>query len=245
MKRTVRSTLVATTITLAIATAAALSAQGDFGPRRVGSQAEQLKRATQRLAESSLQDLGRGDSGNRSAVSNAILAQHLDGIATVLLELVRYNRPSADIREAVTQLSDLSRQAPLSSAQPWRPVQNAIADLERAVVRGGGAPPGRAERPIIGRVQWRGAVDERVQLVIRGRTIEQETISGTAQRAGTFTFTSPLPTTSVEVDATKLSGRGTVRVLQQPARANDFTAVIEIFDDGGGAQEYRLEIVWR
>jgi hypothetical protein len=245
MKRTAHSTLVATTIMLAIAGAAALSAQGDFGPQRVGPQAEQLKRATQRLAESSLQDLARGDSGDRSAVSNAILAQHLDGIATVLLELIRYNRPSADIREAVTQLSNLSRQAPLSSSQPWRPVQNAIADLERAVVRGGGALPSGAERPVIGRVQWRGVVDDRVRLVIRGRTIDQQTISGTGQPAGTFTFTSPLPTTSVEVDAAKLSGRGTVRVLQQPARANDFTAVIEIVDDGGGAHEYRLEIVWR
>jgi len=49
----------------------------------------------------------------------------------------------------------------------------------------------------------------------------------------------------VEVSVNKLSGRGTVRVLQQPSRANDFTAVIEIYDTGGGAQEYRLEIVWR
>ena len=44
---------------------------------------------------------------------------------------------------------------------------------------------------------------------------------------------------------TKLAGRGTVRVIQQPAGTNDFTAIIEIFDDGGGSQEYRIEVTWR
>jgi len=84
-----------------------------------------------------------------------------------------------------------------------------------------------------------------VQLVIRGRTIETRTLSGAPHPDGIANFTSALPNLSVDVDANKLSGRGTVRVLQQPARANEFTAVIEIYDAQSGSQEYRLDIVWR
>jgi hypothetical protein len=47
------------------------------------------------------------------------------------------------------------------------------------------------------------------------------------------------------VSVEKLAGRGTVRVIQQPARTNDFTAIVEIYDDNGGSQEYRIEVTWR
>jgi uncharacterized membrane protein len=46
------------------------------------------------------------------------------------------------------------------------------------------------------------------------------------------------------VELKKLKGRGTVEVIQQPARSNDFTAVIQILDPKGGADEYEFEIVW-
>jgi hypothetical protein len=98
------------------------------------------------------------------------------------------------------------------------------------------------KRPIVGRVSWRGMVDNRVELVVR-RTVEDDCRDGDVGRRRSFT--TPLPTIAVAVDVNKLGGRGSVRVLQQPARANDFTAVIEIYDNGSGAQEYRLDIFWR
>ncbi|HXT68612.1 MAG TPA: peptidase inhibitor family I36 protein [Vicinamibacterales bacterium] len=96
-----------------------------------------------------------------------------------------------------------------------------------------------------GRMEWRGRVDDRIHLVIKGRSVEQRTISGTALAEGRATFTSGLPNEAVRVSVETLAGRGQVRVVQQPARTNDFTAIIEIFDDRGGAQEYRLEVTWR
>ena len=118
--------------------------------------------------------------------------------------------------------------------------------------RGRGQTTGQGRGPTFGssqsatgRMKWRGRVDDKLQLVIRGRAVDHRTISGTAMREGSASFTSPLPAEAVRVTATRLSGRGTVRVVQQPARSNDFTAIIEIFDDGGGSQEYRIEVTWR
>ena len=62
---------------------------------------------------------------------------------------------------------------------------------------------------------------------------------------GNAMFTSGLPNETVLVSVEKISGRGIVRVVQQPARSNDFTAVIEILDRNSGEQEYRIAVTWR
>jgi hypothetical protein len=223
----------------------ALSAQNDYSPSRVNQAAEQLKRSTTRLADTVLQDLLSGENHSRTEIQQAMLAQEMDGAATVLVGLTRVRRTGADVREAASLISDLSRRVPASVSQSglWRTVQNDIGSVNRMLNMG--VPGSPSERPIVGRVSWRGVVDDRVQLVIRGRTIETRTLSGIAQPDGTFSFTTALPSIAVEVDVNKLGGRGTVRVLQQPARANEFTAVIEIYDASSGSQEYRLDIVWR
>ncbi|HTK27327.1 MAG TPA: hypothetical protein VL327_12265 [Pyrinomonadaceae bacterium] len=96
-----------------------------------------------------------------------------------------------------------------------------------------------------GRVFWRGTVDDKVQLIIRSDTLEENTISGQTNPDGVFSFTSPLPGSPVTVDVNRKKGRGKVRVIQQPSTDNDFTAIVEIYDDGGGAREYQLEIFWK
>ena len=109
----------------------------------------------------------------------------------------------------------------------------------------GGGNGGGGNIPVSGRVFWRGMVDDRVQLSIRNNRINTLTVSGSQYPDGTYNFTSPLPRRNVSVDVTKKKGRGDVRVLQQPARSNDFTTIIEISDTDGGAKEYQLEIYWR
>ena len=225
----------------------AISAQSDYSPSRVSQAAEQLKRSTTRLAGTVLEDLLRSQNNSRNEIQHAMLAQQVDGAATVLVELARIRRSGADVREAAARFTELSRGYPAyitsSHAGLWRTVQNDVASVNRMLnVTNPGGP---AERPIIGRVSWRGMVDDRVQLVIRGKAVETRTLSGKAFPDGSTSFTTPLPTVAVQVDVNKLGGRGSVTVLQHPARANDFTAVIEIYDAASGAQEYRLDIVWR
>ncbi|HLA94467.1 MAG TPA: hypothetical protein VK612_02015 [Pyrinomonadaceae bacterium] len=99
---------------------------------------------------------------------------------------------------------------------------------------------------IVGKVFWRGMVDDRLQLHLRADQIETRTISGTAKPEGIYSFTSPLPERAVVVDLIRKKGRSKqVRVIRQPSADNDFTAIVEIYDDGGGAKEYQLEIFWR
>lgn len=95
-----------------------------------------------------------------------------------------------------------------------------------------------------GRVFWRGTVDDRIHLVVTGSTLETRTVSGTTQSDGTYSFTSPLPRQAVMVNVNKKKGRGTLSVIQQPSLENDFTAIVEVYDKGGGAKEYQLEIFW-
>lgn len=95
-----------------------------------------------------------------------------------------------------------------------------------------------------GRVFWKGMVDAKVQLLIKGDKIETKTMDGRAYPDGTYSFTSPLPDSPVIVRVNKTEGRGYVAVTQQPTADNDYKAVIEITDPKGGAKQYQLEIFW-
>lgn len=97
-----------------------------------------------------------------------------------------------------------------------------------------------------GKLFWRGNVDDKLHLVIRGSSVEHRTVSGQAQPDGLFSFTSPLPQQAVTVSVARFEGRSKkVTVVQQPKAENQFTAIVEIVDEGGGARDYFLEIAWR
>ena len=101
------------------------------------------------------------------------------------------------------------------------------------------------DEPRNGSVEWRGRVDDRVQLVIRGRSVQERTVSGTRFEQGRANFTSGLPAQNVNVSVRPLAGRADVRVIQQPTRQNNYTAIVEIADPARGAQEQRLQVFWR
>jgi hypothetical protein len=96
-----------------------------------------------------------------------------------------------------------------------------------------------------GKVYWFGSVDNTLHLVISGIKIEQRIVSGQARPDGSYSFTAPLPQGETTVRVTKLEGRGTkIRVVQQPNAGNNYEAIVEIVDDGGGARDYLVEIAW-
>jgi hypothetical protein len=126
-------------------------------------------------------------------------------------------------------------------------VQRTVGDIQRelGVTGGGTTTPPPNENPVIGRVFWRGKVDIETQLYIKGNALETRVTAGPNWGGESYSFTSPMPSRPVSVGAYKKKGRGNVRVLQQPSKANDFTAVIQITDPEGSWKEYELEIVWR
>lgn len=103
----------------------------------------------------------------------------------------------------------------------------------------------RPQSQVQGRVFWKGMVDAKIRLVIKGDKIETKTVEGREYPDGVYSFTSPLPASPVKVSITKTDGRGFVGVTQQPTEDNDFTSIVEITDPKGGAKEYQLEIFWQ
>ncbi|MEZ5346202.1 MAG: hypothetical protein R2681_11690 [Pyrinomonadaceae bacterium] len=95
-----------------------------------------------------------------------------------------------------------------------------------------------------GMMTWSGTVDDRVQIIIRGRSVSTRTISGQRLGSGRYNMSSSLPNRNVNVRVDKTEGRGSVRVIQQPSRSNNYTAIVEIRDSSGGRDNYAFELEW-
>lgn len=95
-----------------------------------------------------------------------------------------------------------------------------------------------------GRVEWRGRVDQTVNIYISGTEVFAQAVSGGPLTNETFDINGYLARRPGNVSVRKRDGRGTVTVLEQPNAANDYTAVIQVFDPQGGADNYRVEITW-
>lgn len=250
MKKTLLFTLLS--ILLFSLSASAQIETDRYTSSRLDSLADQLKRDTVDLADRTSEELRRGNSRNRTDLQTAFLAHQLDASVGLFQQMVRdRNNRAADLRDAAAILTDLARRAPSygSNNNLWRGAQRSIDDINRELGsnsgggnNNGGGNNGGGQRS--GRAYWRGIVDKQVQLVIRNRSIETQTIEGRAYPAGRFSFTAALPTRNISVDVDKKSGRGDVRVIQQPSRENNYVAIIQINDNDSGAKEYQLEINW-
>lgn len=234
---------------LVLVFAVAGRAQDDFYSSRLETAANDLKRHTVELAERTSEDMRRASANTRSAIEEAFLAQQLDAGTGLFQRMINDRRRAAELRDAAALLSDLARRAPDdgSNSNLWRSVQDSLNNINRELGNAGGNDGGgnRDDRPTTGRVFWRGMVDHHLALVIRGSTLETRLLSGKSYPEGTYSFTTPFPNREVTVEVNKTKGRGTVRVVQQPSPANDFTTVIEIKDSDGGAKEYQLDIFWK
>ncbi len=226
-------------------------AQDDFYSTRLDNYANQLKRNTVDLVDRTSNDLRRGSSNSRATIEEAFLAHQLDAGTGLFQQMISDRRPAPELRDGAAILNDLARRAPSYGANSnlWRNVQTSINDINRELggnTGGGNTGGGNPEnRPVIGRVYWRGMVDDKIQLVIRGNQVETRVIAGRDYPEGTYSFTTALPNKNVSVDLNKTKGRGSARVIQQPSKSNDYTTIIEISDSDGGAKEYQLDIYWK
>lgn len=96
-----------------------------------------------------------------------------------------------------------------------------------------------------GLFHWEGRVDKGVDVTIRGDLHTLSDMGGQGTRERVARFESALPRESVEIYVEKLEGRGDVDLLQAPSSANDYTAIVRIEDDKGGADDYEFELRWR
>lgn len=216
-----------------------------YSSSRLSNLATQLKRQTVDLADRTSEDLRRSNSNTRSDIETAFLAQQLDASAGLFQQMVGDRSRASDLRDAAGILSGLARRAPSYGANNWRDVQKTIDDIEGELGSSSGSGNNNTGGNVAGGVTWRGTVDAKIQISVKGKGIDVNTFSGQNYGAGTYNFTSALPRRNVSVDVIKKKGRGDVRVVQQPNRSNDYTAIIEVLDNDNGAREYELEIYWK
>ena len=229
----------------------------EYSSSRLNNSASQLKRLTVDLADRTSGRL-QANSITRADIEEAFLASQFDASAGLFEQMIGDNRRAAELRDAAVFLNDLARRVPNYGANSylWRDVQTSVNDINRELGNPNGNNSGgnnsginsgnnNNSNSIIGRAFWRGTVDDKVQLVIQNQSMRVQTVSGRSYPDGTSSFTAALPSRKVSVGVNKQKGRGSVRVLQQPSRENDFTTVVEIYDEGSGAKEYQLEIFWQ
>lgn len=96
-----------------------------------------------------------------------------------------------------------------------------------------------------GSATWSGRVDNRVNIIIQGANMRTEDVTNSGYQPGFQNLNGVLPRRNSVVAVAKNEGRGTAFVTQQPSRANDYTAIIQVSDPRGGADNYRLDISWQ
>lgn len=101
-----------------------------------------------------------------------------------------------------------------------------------------------AARAQSGSMEWRGTVDDVVQIKIRNRSARSRAISGRDYNNDSSSFNGRAPQRKVNVSVNKREGRGEVFIVQRPNRRNDFTTIVQIVDKKGGADRYRFILNW-
>jgi hypothetical protein len=208
--------------------------------------ADRLANEAEQLAEGSYDGFDNRDRGNRSDVEALYLVHRFSSAAGLFRRMVRDRRPEFELRIAHVfvseQLRALDRYA--FERQQRREMSRILDEIGREIGGGGRHDePERRDR-ISGRMRWQGTVDHEILLRVRESDVQAVTVAGNSASNTHFTFTSPLPRRNVDVDVQRLEGRGTIEVIQQPSRDNNYTAVIRLVDSKGGSDKYEFELVW-
>lgn len=252
METAMKKTFYLTIFTLLVSV---FSAQAQWGNNDLRNKAERLTSSASDLASRLSDELRQGSSKSRSDIDAAFLASQIESSARLFEQMVRDNRRDSELRDAASIISDLVRRSPSYGSQSyyWNDLKRNFDDLQRSVggYSGGnnndGGWKGNNDDPYdrkIGSVRWRGKVDNEVTLTIRNNSLEFKTLSGQDYGAGSYDFSSALPNRNVNIYVNKKKGRGKVTIIQQPDRFNNFTTVIKISDDDGGARDYDVEVYW-
>lgn len=240
-----------TLLMVILATTLSVAAQYDqnFGQgyNRLTNSSENLRRTASELSNRATMDLLRGYNKPRQDIEHAFLARQLEASANLFAEMVSSRRNINELRDAASVINQMMSRMPGASPyyNLWMNVRYALNDVDRDLNMGPGGGPPVDTRPIIGTMNWRGNVDDRIWISLSGRNFSVRTLSGQSLGNGSGRFTSPLPNRNVEVGVIKKRGRGEVKVVQQPSRFNNWEAIIEIYDSGSGARDYEIDIVWR
>jgi hypothetical protein len=90
---------------------------------------------------------------------------------------------------------------------------------------------------------WEGQVDGTAILRIQGDRVDVDNRSGSVSGAN-VRMTTPLPDYAERINVESRQGGARVRVLEQPSRANNFTALVRVDSQRRGPQFISLDFFW-
>ncbi|MCC6362950.1 MAG: hypothetical protein IT165_05465 [Bryobacterales bacterium] len=109
-----------------------------------------------------------------------------------------------------------------------------------------GAPAPSGTAPSEGWVEITATVDASVIFHVWGETVSPEILSGQAVKDQQQQFSGPIPSGfGVEWSVEKKSGRGNVKIAEEPSDANGQTLKVRVDDSKGGADRYVFRITWK
>ncbi|MEZ5345735.1 MAG: hypothetical protein R2681_09295 [Pyrinomonadaceae bacterium] len=220
---------------------------------RLGKLANDLRIQADDLVSRTNKLIKKDGTHSSNEIENAFLAEQLRASTILIKRIIDDRFRVSEVRYAGMVLSDLSERFPVDGKNrfEWKKATDTINELSREL-RGLniGLNVEKAgfrvdESSILGRAVWSGMVDADVQLTVKGDKISAKTMSGREYADGAYTFSSKIPKQSrIRVGVVIKNGRGKVHVMQQPDQDNNYTAVIQVKDEEGGAKPYSLEIYW-
>jgi hypothetical protein len=188
-------------------------------------------------------------------VESVMAAQQFGAGAQLFNRMINDRRRTTELREAFQILQSSWRSSNNSNYQRNRvnAIERLLADIGRNLNFNDSSNNNPFPRPWpdgnnnqwerSGRMTWKGRVDDLVRISIRGSNAEVETLGGNPFYDAVTSFTAPL-SRRANVTLNVRKGRGEIWIEQQPSRENDYTAVVRIRDQKGGASDYEFELSW-
>jgi hypothetical protein len=93
-------------------------------------------------------------------------------------------------------------------------------------------------------VVWSGRVDGEVIVRFQRNQVYVDNLNGQGVWGDRHRFSAPLPTVPFSVNLVNTSGRGEILLVEQPSRANGYTASVRIRDRQSGASNYSFVLTW-
>ncbi len=93
-------------------------------------------------------------------------------------------------------------------------------------------------------MEWRGTVDDVIQIRIRNRNARVQQVSGRSTVDDSARFNGRAPRNGSNARVDKRDGRGRVLIVQQPNRRNNWTTIVQVNDPKGGDDRYRFTVYW-
>lgn len=94
-------------------------------------------------------------------------------------------------------------------------------------------------------MRWTGSVDRDLRITIRGSSSTYGVASGAQPRSVSTSMERALPRRDGYIEIHQRQGRGTVQVIQQPTRYNNFTAIVRVLDSQGSYGYYDFDLIYR